>query len=101
MSVTLLPTSRPPAAFLDEKLIASQDPAPTPPADGQTSLLGSLVRLAVALLSPGALAALAVLSLLPVALLGLVLLLPALLPLLLVLGGLLGDNPVRFAPKKT
>jgi hypothetical protein len=92
MSVTLLPTSRPPVAFPNEKPLASQGPAPTGPASGQTSVLVSLIRLAVALLALGALAALAVLSWLPVALLGLVLLLPALLPLLLVLGSLLGDS---------
>jgi hypothetical protein len=88
MSVTMLPTSRPQTAFLNEKLLASHDSTPTPPVGG----VGSAVWLAVVLLALVALAGLAVFALLPVVLLGVALLLPALLPLLLVLGGLLGDS---------
>jgi hypothetical protein len=92
MTDTLSRTSRPRIAVLNEKMLAPRSQVSTLPTAGQTGVAGSLVRLVVVLLALAALAALAVFALLPVVLLGTVLLLPALLPLLLILGCLLGDS---------
>ena len=99
MFANLTSTSSGLVTFRNDRSITTHQPAAR--ARAKAGLAGSLARLAVLLLVLGMLAALAVLALLPVVLLGLMLLLPALLPLLVVLGGVIAtDSALAVPPAK-
>jgi hypothetical protein len=88
MFAKTISTAPPRVAFLNGRSLTARESE----AAAGAGFAGSLIRLALVLLVLGVLAGLAVTALLPAVLLGLVLFLPALLPMLVVVGGLLAPN---------
>src|SRR5262245_804677 len=95
MFARTISTAQPRVAFLNGRSTTARESAATTPA--RAGLAGSLIRLAFVLLVLGILAGLALTALLPAVLLGLVLFLPALLPVLAVIGGLLASEEKETA----
>jgi hypothetical protein len=88
MFARTISAAQPRVAFLNGRSLTACESA----APARAGFAGSLLRLALLLLILGVLAVLAVTALLPAILLGLLLFLPALLPMLAVIGGSLASD---------